>query len=187
MQEQLATIASDVERQLRVRGFWWTLRRHALLAWRKLLRVRATPHEIALGCAVGVFAACTPFLGLQMLLAAVIANMLRVNIAAALIGTFVGNPFSWPAIWGASYVAGIWVLGVDPAHAADSIVHSANALGETLKDPTSANVDAAVVNLSPLFLPMIVGGTVVGLIGAVASYYPTWRAVSLFQKRRATA
>lgn len=187
MQEQFATFASNVERQLRVKGAWWTLRRTALVAWRKLLRVRATPHQIALGCAVGVFAACTPFLGLQMILAAIIAYMLRVNIAAALIGTFVGNPFSWPAIWGASYVAGVWVLGIDPAYATETVVMGANAIGETLKDPTTANVDAAVVNMSPLLLPMIVGGAVVGLIAGIASYYPTWRAVSLFQERRAAA
>ena len=79
--------------------------------WRRILRVRATPHEVALGCAAGVFAACTPFLGFQMALAGALAFLLRVSIPAALIGTFVGNPLSWPAIWSASYIAGVWVLG----------------------------------------------------------------------------
>ena len=88
--------------------------RRAGYLWRRMMRLHATPHEIALGCAAGVFAAFTPFLGFQMLLAGAIAFVLRVNVPAALLGTFAGNPLSWPAIWAASYVAGAWTLGYDP-------------------------------------------------------------------------
>lgn len=152
--------------------------------WRRMLRVRATPHEVALGCAAGVFAACTPFLGFQMLLAGALALLLRVSVPAALIGTFVGNPLSWPAIWSASYIAGAWVLGHDPAYAAEHFTESANALSATLMAPSPEALDTAVVNLSPIIEPMVVGGLLVGLIAAVFSYYPTRRAVRVFQKRR---
>jgi uncharacterized protein (DUF2062 family) len=152
--------------------------------WRRILRVRATPHEVALGCAAGVFAACTPFLGFQMALAGALAFLLRVSIPAALIGTFVGNPLSWPAIWSASYIAGVWVLGHDSAYAAEHFAQSANALGASLMARTPEAIDAAVVNLSPMVEPMVVGGLLVGLIAAAFSYYPTRRAVRVFQKRR---
>ena len=151
--------------------------------WRRILRVRATPHEVALGCAAGVFAACTPFLGFQMALAGALAFLLRVSIPAALIGTFVGNPLSWPAIWSASYIAGVWVLGHDRAYAAEHFAQSANALGATLMAGTPKELGTAVVNLSPIVEPMVVGGLLVGLIAAVFSYYPTRRAVRVFQKR----
>jgi uncharacterized protein (DUF2062 family) len=151
--------------------------------WRRILRVRATPHEVALGCAAGVFAACTPFLGFQMALAGALAFLLRVSIPAALIGTFVGNPLSWPAIWSASYIAGVWVLGHDPAYAAEHFAQSANALSATLMAGTPVALDAAVDNLSPIVEPMVVGGLLVGLIAAAFSYYPTRRAVRVFQKR----
>jgi uncharacterized protein (DUF2062 family) len=159
-------------------------RKRCAYYWRRVLRVRATPHEVALGCAVGVFAACTPFLGFQTLLAGLLAFLFRVSIPAALIGTFVGNPLSWPAIWSASYVAGAWVLGLDPAFAAEHLTEGANALGATLLAPTPETLDTVVVNLSPIIEPMIVGGLLVGLIAAVFSYYPTRRAVRVFQKRR---
>ena len=152
--------------------------------WRRILRVRATPHEAALGCAAGVFAACTPFLGLQMALAGALAFLLRVSIPAALLGTFVGNPLSWPAIWSGSYIAGAWILGYNTATAADHLSDSATALGATLMDPSPASLDVAVVNLSPVLAPMIVGGLLIGLIAAVGSYYPTRQAVRVFQKRR---
>jgi uncharacterized protein (DUF2062 family) len=153
--------------------------------WRKLLRVRATPHEVALGCAVGVFAACTPFLGVQMVLAATLALLLRVSVPAALIGTFVGNPVSWPAIWSASYIAGAWMLGQDPSAAADHLAASAIVLSTTLSASNQPSFDTAVVNLSPLLQPLLLGGFAIGLLAAAASYYPMLKAVRVFQRRRA--
>ena len=178
---EMLSVASDVA------GRWALklvpLRKHLIYYWRRILRLRATPHEVALGCAAGVFAACTPFLGFQMALAGALAFLLRVSIPAALLGTFIGNPLSWPAIWSASYVAGVWVLGDDPAYAAEHFVQSANALSATLMAP-SRSLDTAVVSLSPIVEPMIIGGLLVGLIAAVFSYYPTRQAVRVFQKRR---
>ncbi|MBN9292034.1 MAG: DUF2062 domain-containing protein [Hyphomicrobium denitrificans] len=175
------SVASDVA------GRWALklvpLRKRLTYCWRRILRLRATPHEVALGCAAGVFAACTPFLGFQMALAGAIAFLLRVSIPAALLGTFIGNPLSWPAIWSASYVAGVWVLGDDPADAGEHFVQSANKLSATLMAP-SRSLDSAVVSLSPIIEPLVIGGLLVGLIAAVFSYYPTRQAVRVFQKRR---
>ena len=159
--------------------------KRSIYVWRRLLRVRATPHEIALGCAAGVFAACTPFLGFQMALAAALAIMFRVSIPAALAGTFIGNPLSWPAIWSASYVAGAYALGLDPESAAEAIPRGVDALGQSILTPTPQSIDAAVVTLSPILAPLIVGGLLIGALLAAGSYYPTRRAVRIFQKRRA--
>lgn len=157
--------------------------------WRRLLSVSASPHEVALGCAAGVFAACTPFLGFQTALACALAVLLRVSVPAAVVATFVGNPLSWPAIWSASYIAGAWVLGLDPALAAGTLADSATQLSATLTAPghptfDQASLDAAVVNLSPIWQPMLAGGLLIGLLAALISYYPTRRAVRVFQKRR---
>lgn len=158
--------------------------KRAAYLWRRLLRVRATPHEVALGCAAGVFAACTPFLGLQMLLAVLLAFMLRVSIPAAILGTFIGNPLSWPAIWSVSFVAGSWILGLDPAFAADRLSEGANVLSATIWMPTPETVNMAVVSFSPILPPMLVGGLAVGLILGAGSYYPMRRAVRVFQKSK---
>jgi uncharacterized protein len=152
--------------------------------WRKILRVRATPHEVALGFAIGVFTACTPFLGAQTILACLLAFALRVSMPAALLGTFVGNPLSWPAIWSASYVGGALLLGQDPTYAANHFGETANALGAILIAPSNDTLGIAVTNLSPIVEPMVVGGLLVGLIAAVFSYYPTRRAVRIFQRHR---
>ena len=122
-----------------------------------------------------------------MILAGALAVLLRVNIPAALAGTFVGNPISWPAIWSASYIAGTWILGRNPVLAADHLTGSANALSETIKTPTAASLDTAVVQLTPILEPMFVGGLLIGLLAAAGSYYPTRRAVRIFQKRSRSA
>lgn len=159
--------------------------RRLVYYWRRILRVRATPHEVALGCAAGVFASFTPFFGFQMLLAAMLAFLLRVSIPAALLGTFAGNPLSWPAIWGLSYVAGAWMLGHDPgAFTIDQLDVGSKALAEAVTQRSPASIDQAVTTLSPLVKPMLIGSMAVGLIAATMSYYPTRRAVRVFQKRR---
>lgn len=161
----------------------WRLR----FFWRRILRVRATPHAVALGFAIGVFTACTPFLGVQTILACGLAFLLRVSMPAALLGTFVGNPLSWPAIWSASYVGGALLLGQDPTYAANQLAETANALGATLRAPSPDTWGVAITNLSPIVAPMVVGGLLVGLIAAVFTYYPTRRAVRLFQGHRNSA
>ena len=75
--------------------------------WKRILRLRATPHAIAAGVAAGAFAAFLPFLGLHVLIAAGLAWVLRGNMIAAALGTAaVGNPLSYPLIWAATYAGG---------------------------------------------------------------------------------
>ncbi len=167
-----------------MRGVRYGLQKLGVYYWRRLMRVRATPHEIALGCACGVFAACTPFLGFQMIIAGLIAALLRVSVPAALIGTFIGNPLSWPAIWSASYVAGAWMLGQDPMLAATQITDGARALGWAQATPVPPSLEETLVNLSPLWAPLLLGGLIVGLLAAAMSYYPTRHAVRVYQTRR---
>ncbi len=160
------------------------LRSRLRFFWRQVLQLRATPHEVALGLAIGVFTACTPFLGIQTILACALAFVFRVSMPAAVLGTFVGNPLSWPAIWSASYVSGALLLGQDPTYAANHLTDTANALGASLMAPSAEALDTVVDNLSPFAGPMVVGGLLVGLIAAIFSYYPTRRAVRVFQRHR---
>lgn len=60
----------------------------------KLIKIRATPHQIALGFALGVFAAFLPILPLQILLALLLAFLMGASKSAAFIGTLVSNPLN---------------------------------------------------------------------------------------------
>ncbi|MBV69425.1 MAG: hypothetical protein CMJ08_06465 [Pelagibacterales bacterium] len=71
-----------------------------------LKRMKGSSHEIALGLACGIAISFTPFLGLHTLLAITLAWMLRGSMAAALIGTLFGNPWTFPFIWYLTYEIG---------------------------------------------------------------------------------
>ena len=71
-----------------------------------LKRMKGSSHEIAIGLACGIAISFTPFLGLHALLAITFAWVLRGSMAAALIGTLFGNPWTFPFIWYLSYEIG---------------------------------------------------------------------------------
>ena len=71
-----------------------------------LKRMKGSSHEIAIGLACGISVSFTPFLGLHALLAMTFAWILRGSMAAALIGTLFGNPWTFPIIWYSSYEIG---------------------------------------------------------------------------------
>jgi uncharacterized protein (DUF2062 family) len=65
-----------------------------------------TADSAARGMALGTFIGFLPLPGLQMFFAVLICYILRANIAAAVIGTFLTNPLTTPAIIFAQYKLG---------------------------------------------------------------------------------
>ena len=63
----------------------------------------------------GVIATFTPFFGLHFLTAALIGWVMRGNVLAAMLTTFLGNPLTFPLIGALSLRVGTWVLGAPPA------------------------------------------------------------------------
>ena len=77
----------------------------------RLKRLPDTPHKIAIGIACGVFVTFSPLFGLHFFLAALFAWILRGNVVASLLATFVGNPITFPFIAATSYRTGLWLMG----------------------------------------------------------------------------
>ncbi len=171
--------------QLRVlvwpRESWERSLRHIAL---RLLRVRATPHQLALGCAIGVFAAITPLVGLQMALAGLIALLLRASFTAAMLGTFFGNPIVWAVIWPATYATGSYLLGVPGGLDQAALAAQYDILWQSVRTLSSDMVSAAFAILWPIVKPMLVGSIPVGLAISSAFYYVTKRAAMAYQARR---
>jgi uncharacterized protein (DUF2062 family) len=162
-----------------------TARSGLLPAWRAIMRLEATPHAVGLGLAMGVFVAFLPILGAQMMIAAMIAWVGRANVGAALLGTWAGNPITWPMMWVASYLIGISLLGEAGAMTVDELQRTLVRLG----DPPPASVgwltvlDGAKTLLWPILKPLFVGGLVLGLISGGALYFIGRRAAEAFRTR----
>ncbi len=157
-----------------------------LPAWRAILRLEATPHAVGLGLAMGVFVAFLPILGAQMILAAMFAWVGRANVGAALLGTWAGNPVTWPMMWVASYVIGIALLGEPGAMTVEELQRTLARLGE----PPGASVgwltvlDGAKTLLWPILKPLFAGGLVLGLISGGALYFIGRRAAEAFRSQQ---
>ena len=77
----------------------------------RLKRIPDTPHKISLGMSCGIFASFTPLFGLHFLIAGLLSYVFRANVLASLIGTFVGNPITFPIITVFNLKLGEWILG----------------------------------------------------------------------------
>jgi len=155
-------------------------------AWQKVMARKSTPHAVALGLATGVFAAFVPIFGAQMLIAVAIAWAGRANVAAALLGTWAGNPLTWPAMWVASYLIGITLLREGAPMTVDELRWSIALLGQAVPDKAGgfAMLSSATAIVWPILKPLFVGGLVLGLISGGALYFIGRRAAEAFHIRR---
>ena len=153
--------------------------------WRRALdyivhrvkRLPDTPHNISIGLAIGVFCSFTPFFGLHIFLAALLAYLCKGNIVAALLGTFFGNPITWPFIAAFSVKLGQMILG-QPTYnfetSLEQILEAVNALTLGLTSLFGyGKSDWMLVYdfVRELFFPYFIGGFVLGLITAIVSYF----------------
>ncbi|MFN3743551.1 MAG: DUF2062 domain-containing protein [Hyphomicrobiaceae bacterium] len=154
--------------------------------WASVLSFETTPHAVGLGLATGVFVAFLPVLGVQMLMAMAIAWAGRANVGAAVLGTWAGNPLTWPAMWVGSYLLGIMLLGEAGAMTVDEVQRTLVRLAEapaSRADPLTM-LDTLSRFLWPILKPLFVGSLVLGLISGAALYFIGRRAAEVFSIRR---
>lgn len=99
-----------------------TVREHKHLRWfRPLLKHpnlwHLNRHSVAGGVAAGMFGGLIPG-PLQMLTAAILAVIFRVNLPVAVVTTLYTNPITWGPLILAAYAIGSWVTGGNGAPAA---------------------------------------------------------------------
>jgi uncharacterized protein (DUF2062 family) len=164
--------------------------RRTMQSWRvvlrRVLRLRASPHEIALGCAAGAFISITPLLGVQTLLAIVLATLLRASVPAAILGTFVGNPLSWPFIWASTYAMGLQIVGLNGVFDPAVFQRDMSVLWSEVLERSPHVLDATATLLWPLLWPMLAGSVPVGLLTGAVVYYISRNLVSAWRARRMT-
>ncbi len=136
----------------------------------RLKRLSDTPHAVALGFAAGVFAAITPFIGTHLVMAMLLAWVIGGSVVAAVLGTFLGNPLTYPAIWYVTYQVGNFMLG-----------------GPTAEHPIDLSegiFQSSLEHLWPILKPMTVGSLPLGLAVAALSYVLVKPMVAAYKRRR---
>ena len=159
----------------------------------RLKRIPDTPHKISLGVSCGIFASFTPLFGLHFLIAGLLSYLFRANILASLIGTFVGNPITFPIITVFNLKLGEWILGSSEYSSGDGgkifegfldfifliykSLFTEGLIGEN-------SVPRMNEFFNGIFIPYSLGGFIFGIAIAIISYFLLRPLVSTYQKKR---
>lgn len=158
----------------------------------RIRRLPDTPEKISRGLSAGVFISFTPFFGLHFVLALFAARIVKGNGLAAIIGTFFGNPLTFPPIALFSMSIGHFILG---SRLKKGLEHSLFDLFygagldfveniEALFNHRYADWHRLQVFYSEVFLPYLIGGVLPGLIVAFLIYFLTVPLISAYQNSR---
>jgi len=112
--------------------------------------------------AIGTFVGLMPFIGMQILVSVVLCYWLRINITAAVLATFITNPFTTPFLIPLQFKLGQWVM--QP--------------WKHLNEVSTHGVNHYLVEYG---LPFVAGAFVSSIIGALLAYPIThwaWRGVT---------
>ena len=145
----------------------------------RIRRIPDSPTRIARGIAFGVFTSFSPFFGFHIILAMILAKILRGNLVAAVAGTAIGNPFTFPIIISAALKIGTFLLGRDPAqHDFNRVAHAFREVFHSMWDAFKGVFGfghAQFTGFGDFFyevmLPYMLGGALLGLAFALASFY----------------
>lgn len=163
--------------------------RRQLIRWRRWIKPfvskRSSPEAIAGGFALGFLIAFTPTLGVQILLAYFLATLFKLSRSAALIPIWVTTPFTAPPIYAFTYTIGNFFTGGPSVRAVrrrlESVISSA---AEYDALDVGSRFNAAMNLGADIFIPMLLGGVLVGLVCAAVSYPVTLMIVRRFRQGR---
>ena len=134
-----------------------------------MTRLSGTPHSIAAGVACGVAISFTPFIGFHLLGRFSCGSLVRGNYVAAAVGTLVGNPWTLPFIWVATYKLGHVLLGTRAAR---------------LEQVQNWDWPPSSPRREAVFWPMVVGGIPLAVVAGLATYFPLVRMIAAYQEAR---
>ncbi len=152
----------------------------------RMFREGDSVRRITGGLAIGASISFTPFLGTHFIQAAFLAVLFRANWPAAMIGTFWGNPWTFPFLFWSSYALG-------------ALIMRSLGYGDMIQLPD--NVDFALLRTEPslffqylldnpmkLLMPFAIGGYFAALLfwpfAYALLYFPVKSMNKLYHKER---
>jgi uncharacterized protein (DUF2062 family) len=145
------------------------LKRKVKYHWLKFRRLQGDPKKVALGGAIGIFVGITPTLPFHTFMILTMAPLMRASLLAAYMGIWISNPLTWVPQYFLCYEVGRYLLF----------------RGEPLHIPAHMNLSAFLDLLWRGGLALQVGGLILAVPSAIASYFLTLWAVKRYRQRRA--
>jgi len=166
----------------RATGWWRRTRFLTRRTIRSIMLLDDTPARIGRGCAAGLFAGMLPTLG-QIFLAALVAKLVRGNLLAAIMTSWLSNPFTALPIWYGCYRLGHALLpSAKPPLSYDDLAVIVAAFGQlSLTD----GLGALLTLLGGIMLPLLLGSVLTGLALAGLGWAAIPPVVAWMHRRRA--
>jgi uncharacterized protein (DUF2062 family) len=144
-------------------------------SWKKKIRnfiqkaktLQGDPKYIAKGIAIGVFVGITPTIPLHTGIAIALSFLFKASKPAAVIGVWAGNPVTVPFIYMGSYKIGMLLIG---KHA--------------VLDKSYFTIQGLLHHGIKTTVAMILGGMILGIIPAIASYFISLNIFTAIHERR---
>lgn len=159
------TFLQNVRQMLWPKMGWWRV----LKFYRaRIVRLSSPAQSIAANLAGGAAMSFTPFFGIHVFAAMGFAWAIGAgpNIVAAMVGTFVGNPWTFPFLFYAAHFLGVKIMDVlGYAHSGasvnpDMVTQHADGMWAFLSD-----------NFHEIFIPTAIGGTILAILSWPLYYY----------------
>lgn len=132
--------------------------KNPIKVFKNIFSIEDEPKVIARGFAMGSFIGMLPIPGFQIMVSYVFATLFKLNKKAACIAVFNTNLATGAFIFSFNYWLGKKILGVNPSfHIRDSI--------------NFKFISIILKAGSDVFLSLLVGGAIVGLISSFLAYY----------------
>ncbi len=159
------------------------LRLRPVLRW--VIKLRSSPRAIAGGLGLGTFIAFTPTVGVQLILAFVIATFFNFNRPAAMIPVWITNPVTVAPIYTFNYWLGMKMWDGPPLSEVSGLFID---IGRTMARLEFWNIKEqflAVLQMGrEILLPLLLGSITIGVISGVLVYISSLKLLSFFFTRR---
>jgi hypothetical protein len=161
--------------------FWPSMgwMRAARYAKHRVIRLSASTHSITCGLVCGMCISFSPLFGFHFLLAVAYARLMGGNYLAAIIGTFFGNPWTFPILFILSYETGSFVLSF---FGGAGLVETSNP--SDLGSIEGSSIAFFLNNFWDLYLPTLLGSFICMAVFWPIYYYPVYFLVRSAQKAR---
>lgn len=153
----------------RTRLWWENLIRGIRHGYKKILRLKSSPQDIALGMGLGVFIGLLPIIPLQIVVVLALALLFRCSKLTALIGTLITNPLTIPFFY-------LIMLRIGRFFLPD---------GRGRLNPDHWTISELLQTGWHFYGSILLGGFVIAVPSAVLAYFLTLAVTRAHQARRA--
>lgn len=159
------------------------IRARPVLRW--IIKLRSSPKAIAGGLGLGTFIAFTPTIGVQLILAVIVATFFNLNRPAAMIPVWITNPITVAPIYTFNYWLGGRFWDGPPLSEVTGLFIN---IGKTMARLEFWDIHKQILAVlqmgKDVLIPLLLGSLVIGAISGAVVYVLSLNILSIFLTRR---